>query len=106
MHRWYLFVALPLLVAAIVWPRSAPDSNAYSVTQLVILLNSHPAALNGRIVSVTGFYHHGCPYCTWDAPPSLTPGSSWGGPSILVALPETALSGVDPAWVRWWRTLP
>jgi hypothetical protein len=76
------------------------------VTQLVTLLQAYPSVLNGRKVVVSGFYHHGCPYCTWDAPPSLTPGSSWTGPSIVVALPDTAQPDAVPAWVSWWRTLP
>jgi hypothetical protein len=102
MRRWYLGLALLPLLTLPLWPRPAPVRPTYGVGHLVALLATHPALVTGRPVRVAGFYHHGCPFCTWDAPPSLTPDASWGGPSLLVALPEAE----EPAWVRWWRALP
>ena len=62
--------------------------------------------MRGRLIAVRGYYHHGCPSCSWDAPPSLTVDRAWGGPSIIVGLPDGLASTDDPAWVAEWRALP
>src|SRR5579871_5061745 len=106
-----LALVLALTVAVeVAWPRPAmpmpPAVATYPVARLVALLQAHPGALRGRIVAVTGYYHHACPNCTWDAPPSMTTGPSWGGPSIIIALPDRVKSAVEPAWLAQWRALP
>lgn len=99
--------------AALAWPRSPasssayPGANTYPVARLVALLAARPNVIRGQIVAVRGYYHFGCPYCAWDAPPSLTVGPAWGGPSIMVELPDDF--GPPPAapdWVMRWRALP
>ena len=95
------------LLAALMWPRpAARASYAYSVAGIVALMQAHPNALRGRAVAVDGFYHHGCPSCIWDAPPSLTPGSSWAGPSLLVDLADAGPAAGEPVWLAQWRALP
>lgn len=112
MRTLYPLLMLPLLALAalVAWPRasaSTPRAEAtYTVARLSALLARNPNAVRGRIVAVQGYYHYGCPYCLWIAPPSLTMDSSWSGPSIVVALPDRAYSRGEAWWVVLWRRLP
>lgn len=114
MRRFYPLL-MPLLVllllAVVAWPRPPAVSvprvyPTYGVAQLAALVQTHYLAVRGRIVVVYGFFHHGCPSCPWDAPPSLTVGPRWGGPSIMVALPDLGPSRPEPWWITRWRALP
>lgn len=112
LRRFALSVLLLLLLvagaAAVAWPRArTPRVYAtYGVANLVALLQERDQTVRGRVIAVHGYYHYGCPSCAWDAPPSLTVGSSWGGPSIIVALPDGMVSTDEPGWVTRWRALP
>jgi len=108
--RWSIVLAVALVacVTAAMWPRvrTVHAYATYSVAGLLSAVQTRQGSLRGRLIAVHGYYHHGCPSCSWDAPPSLTTSPSWGGPSIIVALPDTTASAGDPAWLSAWRALP